>query len=366
MMVVFSHISLAFFPYLHNLEKVSIPDVNGVQYFIHHSPFSFFFSGTSAVYIFFVLSGIVLSRSMEKKDRLGYVDSFISRYPRLMIPALVSCLISFFIFEYLITSWSIGLTPWFNRMYVDASLLDAIYNGTIKPFFLNGSSYNNVLWTMKIELLGSFLIYIFSYSSRKIDQKANCLLFLLLSLCAYAIETRLSLGFLCFWFGFTVYNFNIKIRSNYMGYFLLFLGLYLAGAHNESMSYGIIANLLGNKTYGICNLLSGFIIVWVVFSNENIQRALNKDYLVKLGKLSFSIYLIHLSVIILVCYFFYNNLLGYFSYNVTSIILSGLIVFLTVILSKPMSKIDDLAVKFSKSCCVFSKKGRLKESKSLL
>ena len=58
--VVFSHLSLSFYPYLHHFS----PDdrAHGSwDYFIHHSPFAFWYSGTAAVFVFFVLSGFVLS-----------------------------------------------------------------------------------------------------------------------------------------------------------------------------------------------------------------------------------------------------------------------------------------------------------------
>ena len=358
MMVVFSHLSLVFFPYLHNFSNEIIPDSNGIQYLIHNSPFAFLFSGTSAVYIFFVLSGIVLSRSVEKKDFFGYVNSFISRYPRLMIPALFSCLIAYVVFKYVIDSWGVDLTPWFSSLYIEPSLLDAIYNGAIKPFFVYGSSYNSVLWTMQIELFGSFLIYIFSFTAKKIDVRLNSILFFLVALASYFISSKLALGFMCFWFGYILYTFNIKIKFkvNLTSWLLLLVGLYLAGAHSGSYSYGFIASFLGSKTYEICNLLSSFIIVFAIYSNEYIQNLLNKKSLIKLGKRSFSIYLIHLTVIVLVCYFVYQPLLAYFSYEFTAITLSLLIVFLTIVLSQPMSYVDDFAVKISKLCCVFNNK----------
>ena len=42
-------------------------------------------------------------------------------------------------------------------------------------------------------------------------------------------------------------------------------GLYLAGARNGSFSYGWIGTVLGKYTYELCNALSGFIIVYVIF-----------------------------------------------------------------------------------------------------
>jgi len=52
---------LYFFPYLHAFKGKADPNINGIQYFIHESSFAFFFSGFVAVYMFFVLSGFILT-----------------------------------------------------------------------------------------------------------------------------------------------------------------------------------------------------------------------------------------------------------------------------------------------------------------
>ncbi|WP_341508662.1 acyltransferase family protein [Photobacterium damselae subsp. damselae] len=165
MMVVFSHISLLFFPYLHNFGNKIIPDDNYIQSFIYHNSLGFFHSGTGAVYIFFLMSGIVLTASMENKNFEGYFKSIICRYPRLMIPAVFSSILMMFAF--LFTSSSFNGFHWFSDFYIDTpKFSDALYNGAVKPFFFYGSDYNPVLWTMKTELFGSFMVYFFVFSHK--------------------------------------------------------------------------------------------------------------------------------------------------------------------------------------------------------
>lgn len=360
MMVVLSHLSLAFYPYLHNIDSSAIPDANWIQSFLYNSPFLFFVSGKSAVFIFFVLSGIVLSRSVDGKNIYRHFDAIISRLPRLMIPSLFSCIIVFVLFKYLFTSWDIGLTKWIDGLYVSPSLTDALYNGSIRPFFLDGSSYNSVLWTMKIELFGSFLIYLFSLLAGFSSLIASSGLFLLLSLFSFLIGgASLSLGFLCFWFGFVIFKFDIKIKNKYLCLLTFVVGLYLAGAHNDSWSYSLISSVLKGKTYIVCNFISGIMIVLAVYSNDMVQKRLNNKHLVKLGHMSFSIYLIHLSVISLVCYYFYNPILAYLGAEYTAIILSIFVILVSILLAKPMIYVDNFSVKVSKLCRIFSKDGQV-------
>lgn len=67
MMVVFSHCTLVFFPLVHNFENSPITEEFPVQGLLNQLPVGVFWSGTAAVYIFFVLSGIVLAHSFARK-----------------------------------------------------------------------------------------------------------------------------------------------------------------------------------------------------------------------------------------------------------------------------------------------------------
>lgn len=153
--VVISHLSLVFFPQLHafsNEKIITIPIFSN----IHNSPFCFFFSGTAAVYCFFVLSGFVLFKSYinKKINILNFINLVIKRYIRLAIPATTSCVVAFILFSIHINNNNI--TDWGTNIgKVNLNIFSSIYNGAISPFMKGVSSYNWVLWTMKIEFIGS-------------------------------------------------------------------------------------------------------------------------------------------------------------------------------------------------------------------
>lgn len=66
--VVLSHLLGVFYPQLHNFSKSTLPQFPILET-IHNSPFAFFYSGTGAVFVFFVLSGYVLTlSSLKAKD----------------------------------------------------------------------------------------------------------------------------------------------------------------------------------------------------------------------------------------------------------------------------------------------------------
>lgn len=92
-MVVLSHLALVFYPGLHEKDLIT----NGIQQYIFDSPLPFFYSGTAAVYIFFVLSGYVLTFGiMKNKDILASISMMtIRRYFRLAPPVVASCILAY-------------------------------------------------------------------------------------------------------------------------------------------------------------------------------------------------------------------------------------------------------------------------------
>lgn len=336
-MVILSHLSLTFFPFLHAFTGKADPLYNPVQSFIHDSPIGFFFSGTSAVFIFFVLSGFILTKVALKGSDVPkkILSMSIKRYPRLMIPALASCILAYLAFQ-LFDITSPQLTDWIHE-YGDFSfsLSGAIYSGLIDVFFLSGhSQYNPVLWTMKIELLGSIVIYILCLNRATL--KVPCLMggFFILTVMFIVfrwVDPILGLGVISFYGGylFCLYGKNISVKFSVL---LAVIGLYLAGAHNDSWSYSLIYGILGKHTYLICNFLSGFFLVFSIIFNDRFNHLFSGRVGVFMGKVSFSVYLIHMPIISTVGVFSFNILLQYFDSYVFSAILASLISIIVIYL----------------------------------
>ncbi len=135
-MVVLSHLSLTFFPYLH-LGGLSENSGFPIQKLFYESPFAFIYSGTAAIFIFFVLSGYILSYvALGKSYYKGkFVKMSLKRYPRLAIPTLVSCLLAFTLFSLFNLDTS-QLSEWITKYgNFNYSLIGAIFSGTIESFF---------------------------------------------------------------------------------------------------------------------------------------------------------------------------------------------------------------------------------------
>lgn len=345
--VVFSHLSLTFFPQLHNFENSHLPKFEIFDW-IHNSPFGFFYSGTGAVFVFFVLSGYVLSLTMmsSKDIELKLKKSFLKRYPRLAIPAIISCILFWFVFYFrvdlsLVSEW------FFNTGNFKLNFFSAIYSGAIDSFIFGRSEYNGVLWTMQIELFGSFLIYLLCYFYKK-KSLIFTLFFLFFSLLASIFVSKIFfLGILSFVFGMLI---QLYVRSipDFLGVSLLLFGLYLCGAHNDSYSYLFFSNFLNSNTYTALNFFGGLFITLSVLKTNIMLKVLDREFLIYLGKISFSIYLIHIIIIYAIGVPLFNFFVNYFTF-IQSALLASLINFLlTLVFAVLYSKyVDDFAIKIS-------------------
>ena len=297
--VFLSHLSLIFYPYLHAFNVEAEFGEYPIQQFIHESPFGFFFSGSSAVFIFFVLSGYILTRVALKDNNVSQRVCLmgLKRYPRLMIPALVSCLIAHLataLFD--ITSPQLG--DWINGYGKNEShsVIGAIYSGTIDVFLSGKSSYNPVLRTMKVELLGSFIVYLLclNRATLKIPFLTGFAFLVTVTLTLLRVlDPNLTLGFIAFYGGYLFSIYGRKI-SNKLALVFVICGLYFAGAHNTSFSYTFIHSFLGDFTYKLCNFISAFFIVYAIIFNDGINKVFSGRYSVFMGKVSFSVYVIHM------------------------------------------------------------------------
>ena len=124
--------------------------------------------GRLAIYLFFVLSGFVLSTRYLSSNNLEQIRATaLGRYIRLTIPIAAASLLSLVLLECGAMlnqqAGSIVARPdWLGSFYAfSPSLLSYLKFSFYDVYFTyeSSKSYDVVLWTMPIELAGSFLIF---------------------------------------------------------------------------------------------------------------------------------------------------------------------------------------------------------------
>lgn len=355
--VVFSHLSLSFYPYLHHFS----PDdrAHGSwDYFIHHSPFAFWYSGTAAVFVFFVLSGFVLSYAILRHQNVPkkVAEMAIKRYPRLAIPAFFSCILAWLALSY--THINSDLVNGWLQAYAtqEISLQQAAYEGSIGAFLFAESGSNWVLWTMQIELFGSILLFILLllYHYKK---PLFYIASVVLPLCALWKAERFFLGMSSFVIGCYMYLYGRQIKP-VLAWGMFLAGLYFAGAHNSSHAYHWLYKILGWRTYDYSNFFSGILIVYSILLCQQLSDVFDKKPLIYLGKLSFSIYLLHMMMIYLICIPAFNWFMAMgFNYDL-AVLCSVLICLSSVLLISDLYSryVDTLSITISNALAKWAMK----------
>jgi peptidoglycan/LPS O-acetylase OafA/YrhL len=165
--VVLCHCALAFRPRI--VAGDTTPRHFHVDGFLHHTPFvDLPFQGHFSVAVFYVLSGIALaSGPLSQSGRQGAVSGTLRRYPRLMLPVLVAVMASWLLRElglfYNRSAGELSGSTWFASLWRTPPSLGGALREATWDVFANPPprfpSYVPVLWTMHYELLGSALVF---------------------------------------------------------------------------------------------------------------------------------------------------------------------------------------------------------------
>lgn len=287
------------------------------------SPLHTIWAGKEAVLLFFVLSGFVLMIPFANNRKPLYLPYLIKRICRIYIPYIVIMLVSVFI---AVLFWEYNtlndLSPTFaNRWEHEVSLKSII--AYIAMFNIDTANVNGVVWTLFIEMKVSLYLPLFLLLIAKLEWKKGLII-------ALIINTGLHLGF-----GYANENVSflpIKAfvaffnESFYYNYFFI-LGAVLAKERNKLMAYShvsgyakvvllLLSLVLINSRWislittmyleNIENFVTalGFALLFlVVLTSKTVDEFLTKKYLLYLGKISFSLYLVHIPVLMLTVVF---------------------------------------------------------------
>jgi peptidoglycan/LPS O-acetylase OafA/YrhL len=279
------------------------------------SPINVILNGNFAVCLFFVLSGYVLScRFMADGNRAQIGRAAAKRYPRLMLPALASALLGWL----MIVTGSDYINQLFSRSDAQSFIQDgnhrrliyAIWQGCYGAFFGGDDSLNPALWTIRVETLGSALVFFLLVLTGRSRWRWY----------AYAYAAALSLGGYYFAFPIGILIAALTIDSPvrpWLSMALAVTGLYLGGYPY----YGVADGFWGwlpvvgrtNPVILYHTIGAAFLLPAVIMSPFRSVFDLPVFYF--LGRISYSLYLIHCAILAsLTCWLVLRlePVLGYF------------------------------------------------------
>jgi peptidoglycan/LPS O-acetylase OafA/YrhL len=296
------------FHYLAMLHPNWVPNYSADPPILVDTPVAILWNGPFAVSIFFVLSGFVMAASAERRrDRI--IGNAVARYLRLSIPAAASVLLAYAWLSLFPTAAtdlaraSSGPSDWLAYT-VQAPLPGiqaAAYDGLIGTFITGGSSFNNVLWTMQIELIGSLALFIV-YWAGGIHWWLR-----FLALAGFAAFGLFILrdAYLCFVGGALLYEAHrsclLQRLPAAIGPLALMVGI-LLGAPGEGFAerWGLDflpERLQPGNAWGLAPVVAAIAILLSVQLLPRAKALLEVRSLQWLGRISFGLYLVHVPIL---------------------------------------------------------------------
>lgn len=271
------------------------------------SPLYVFIYGTAAVSIFFALSGYVLSSAfISKRDNTILLRGAIKRWPRLAGPVVVSCLFTWFLYRLgllqMVAASELSGSSHLKDQLIGGmsaeqiSFFDATRVG-LTTFFTGDRNYNNPIWTMNIESIGSFVVFgvLYLIGKAHFHRTATLLIAVIAIVATYMFDPWLCL----FPAGLLV---NLLLtnaeRPNIIGSVLFgVLGLYLLGYAKPPIGAYAWLQYFDRSAFYIVQAIGACCLIASVELAPRITHPIAAAIASYLGKLSFPLYLLHVPVI---------------------------------------------------------------------
>ena len=320
--VYLCHFVFAFYYGMYSLEAADCHLPGNLDIVIGQSPLNTLFSGNFAVRLFLVMSGYVLCLGYFKtRDKKRLVTSACKRYIRLLPPILVSnvliCLLMLLGAFRNVTVSELTGSPWlagFNRC--EPNFLDAVLEAVFGCFFVGTNQINGVLWTIPFLFLGALLVYGVAWLIG--DKKWRYVVYAVIGVAVLLTD------YAGIFFGFVLCDVMhtqdalvawVK-KQKWLLWIVFVLGFYLssypsAGTHLEGTIYGIIPIVMVVPFH----LVGALFLVAAVVCLEPLQKFFGWKLFVKLGDISYSLYLVHFPVIATLGCFLFELLYGKMSYH---------------------------------------------------
>jgi len=315
-------------------------------------------NGSAAVAVFFVLSGFILSLPFSKDRSIGRIlVAILKRWPRLAMLTTIACLFAWALIwvshnNYKAAAHVIG-TRWMATHgnspiagHPDMGWREALRDGLYRVFLFGDVHFDSPLWTMRIELFGSFAIFL-----------AAPILFAIKSW-----PVRLSLiALVMVWAGGTY-------PITYISDFLVGVVMAMLFSENRMPNFrnwqaaivGVLAIYLFSFTYEQKLLIhapikailpvgdtshfvwdaSAALLIMVLLGNPFLRRVFSKTWAVWLGLLSFPIYLLHGPIMLSAGASSFNGAITVLGKTSSALMAAAVSVVLTLVCAVPLVWVD--------------------------
>nr|WP_232239160.1 acyltransferase [Burkholderia oklahomensis] len=314
MAVMIGHFAYVFHPYLASLFR-PIPfsiTPSTFERWISITPLTLAYSADAAVNIFFVMSGYVLTTKFFTTGEVSAVQSAAAkRYIRLVLPSFASVFLAWVLWRsgaiYTSHASEIGVAGWVSSLYVDRfTFADVFTNGLVGAPLFAHTALNPALWTIQVELIGSIILFaiIALFGKRPIF----LFLWFLFFANVLGFQSPNALFYISFLAGAIL---NVAqpwlARNQAASIIAILLGLF-GVAYNQQHTFDLLraVPLPSFKPLGpdfnenpdlLWRTAGSILLVAGVIGSRSFSRILGSRIPVFLGKISFSVYVIHVPLL---------------------------------------------------------------------
>lgn len=280
--------------------------LGSIEHLFSGTPLGLIGAGNFSVCIFFVLSGYVLTQKyFATRDKNIIISSAVRRYIRLVVPVFVTVILAYLLastglFHYFLEAVAVtGNNNYANYWTFTPNIFSAVKSALWGSIFSGDDTYNPVLWTMTTEFYGSMLVFgmaLFfgSIRTRWTFYLASAVLFFNTYYLAFIIGMVFA----------DIFNNKkpiFKTGNSTVLSIILFLGLILGsypiGTVTADSFYGFLNNGLFRTPKLTYHIIGSGMVMYVLLNSRRLQYVLSSQVPVFLGKISYSLYLIHFLII---------------------------------------------------------------------
>lgn len=260
---------------------------------VNHTFLSTLWNGHFAVALFFVLSGFLFFEKFYRTTIVAALTAVVKRYFRLCAPILFICLTAYVLHASgLFFNKEAGTangSDWLVRWYTfPPDIYLAITESLWKDFFYFDPTltYNSNLWTISNELLAVFLVIAIGLLCRHL----NLLSQIILLLCAAALS--FGTHYLEFILGSLLALTYLKLKTQ-----LSFLVATLTGLIALSIAPLTLPPPIASLATDLFYPLGAVLFIGSVNANRTLRKIFSNKVFLKLGEMSFGLYLTHFVVL---------------------------------------------------------------------